>query len=157
MSQKIKSIVAKEILDSRGKPTIEVEARSEDFFVKAGVPSGASKGKYEAKTINVEQAIKNVQDIIGPQLIGKDPCEQKEIDDFLIELDGTEDKSNLGANAIVGVSMAIAKLGAKAKNIPLWQHISHPHLTSPSHREGEQPPPLLPLKRGRMGGGGLPV
>jgi len=121
---KIQSIQAKEIKDSRGKPTVEVEAKSGDFLVKAGVPSGASTGKLEAKVINTAQAIKNVNEIIGPQLIDKDPCEQKKIDNFLIELDGTEDKSNLGANAILGVSMAITKLGAKIKNIPLWHHIS---------------------------------
>jgi|AntAceMinimDraft_16_1070373.scaffolds.fasta_scaffold01097_13 enolase len=124
MSKKIKSIKAKEILDSRGNPTVEIEARSENFLVKAGVPSGASTGKLEAKVIDVGQAVKNVNEIIGPQLIGKDPCEQKKIDDFLIELDNTENKSNLGANAIIGVSMAIAKLGAMSKNIPLWRYIS---------------------------------
>ena len=121
---KIESIQAKEIKDSRGKPTIEVEARSGDFLVKAGVPSGASTGKLEAKVIDTVKAIKNVNEIIGPEMIGKDPCEQKKTDDFLIGLHGTEDKSNLGANAILGVSMAIAKLGAKTKNIPLWHHIS---------------------------------
>ncbi len=152
MNQKIKSITTKEIKDSRGKPTIEVEAGKEDFFVKAGVPSGASRGKMEAKAIDTAQAVKNVNEVIGPQLIGKDPCEQKEIDDFLIELDGTEDKSNLGANAMVGVSMAIAKLGAKAKNIPLWQHIlsltspSPSFSSSPSQQEGED-----------IGGGGVKI
>ena len=124
MNQKIKSIQARQILNSRNNPTIEVEIKSEDFSVKAGVPSGASKGKLEAVAIDVEQAINNVNSVIAPQLIGKNPEEQKEIDDFLIELDGTDNKSNLGANAIVGVSMAIARLGAKSKNIPLWKHIS---------------------------------
>ncbi|MEA3453283.1 MAG: enolase [Patescibacteria group bacterium] len=122
---KIQSIEAKEIKDSRGNPTIEVEIKSGDFLVKAGVPSGASTGKLEAKVIDVAQAIKNVNEIIGPQLIGKDPCEQKKIDDFLIELDSTENKSNLGANAILGVSIAVAKLGAKINNLSLWQHISN--------------------------------
>lgn len=121
---KIQSIQAKKIKDSRGKPTIEVEAKAGNFLVKAGVPSGASTGKLEAKVIDTVQAIKNVNEIIGPRLIDRDPCEQKKIDDFLIELDETEDKSNLGANAILGVSMAIAKLGAKISNIPLWHHIS---------------------------------
>ena len=124
MSQKIKSVKAKQILNSRNNPTLEVEIKSEHYSVIAGVPSGASKGKLEAVAIDVNQAIQNVNNVIGPQLIGKNSEKQKEIDDFLIELDGTENKSNLGANAIVGVSMAIAKLGAKSKNIPLWKHIS---------------------------------
>ena len=123
MSQ-IKSIKAKQILDSRGKPTIEVEAGGGGFSVKAGVPSGASTGKLEAKVIDVEQAIDNINNIIAPQLIGKDPREQEKIDSLLLELDGTENKSNLGGNAIVGVSMAIARLGAAAKDIPLYRHIA---------------------------------
>ena len=138
---KIESIQAKEIKDSRGKPTIEVEARSGDFLVKAGVPSGASTGKLEAKVIDTVKAIKNVNEIIGPEMIGKDPCEQKKTDDFLIGLDGTEDKSNLGANAILGVSMAIAKLGAKTKNIPLWHHISQCLEVQPPNMQ----PPSMPL------------
>jgi enolase len=120
----IKSIQAKEIKDSRGKPTLEVEARAGDFIVTAGVPSGASTGSLEAKVIDINQAIDNVNNIIAPRLIDKNPTEQKEVDALLLELDGTEDKSNLGGNALVGVSMAIAKLGAKTNNIPLWQHIS---------------------------------
>jgi len=124
MNQKIKSIQAKQILDSRGKPTIEVEARTEDFFVKAGVPSGASTGKLEAKVIEVSEAIKNINEIIAPQLIGKDSTNQKEIDNLLIEIDGTDNKSVLGGNAMVGVSMVVARLGATVKNIPLYQHIS---------------------------------
>ncbi len=121
---KIKSIQAREIKDSRGKPTIEVLANSQEFSVKAGVPSGASTGKLEAKVINIPQALKNINEIIGPRLINKDPSEQDKIDDFLIELDGTEDKSNLGANTIIGVSMAIAKLGAQTNDLSLWEHIS---------------------------------
>jgi enolase len=132
MAQEIKSIEAKEIKDSRGKPTIEVEAKTEDFSVKAGVPSGASTGKLEARVIDTVQAIKNVNEIIGPQLINKNPCEQKKIDDFLIKLDGTEDKSNLGANAILGISMAIAKLGAQSKNLSLWKHINEISKSKPS-------------------------
>ena len=139
MDQKIKFIEAKEILDSRGNPTVEVEAKSEIFFVKAGVPSGASTGKLEAKAIGVPRAVKNINEIIAPQLIGKNPCEQKNIDDFLIELDGTDDKSKLGANAIIGVSMALAKLGAKVKNTPLYKHIFHiSHFASETSEIGTQ-------------------
>jgi len=121
---KIKSITAQTILDSRGNPTIEVTAETSDFSVKAGVPSGASTGKLEAKVLEVSKAIKNVNEIIALQLIGKDPVQQKEIDNLLIEIDGTDNKSVLGGNAVVGVSMAIARLGAAVKNIPLYKRIS---------------------------------
>jgi enolase len=121
---KIKSITAQTILDSRGNPTIEVTAETSDFSVKANVPSGTSTGKLEAKVLDVPKAVKNINEIIASQLIGKDPTQQKEIDDLLIEIDGTDNKSVLGGNAIVGVSMAIARLGAVVKNIPLYKHIS---------------------------------
>ncbi|MCX6737861.1 MAG: phosphopyruvate hydratase [Candidatus Parcubacteria bacterium] len=121
---KIKSITAQTILDSRGNPTIEVIAETSDFSVKANVPSGASTGKLEAKVLDVPKAVKNINEIIASQLIGKDPTQQKEIDDLLIEIDDTENKSVLGGNAIVGVSMAISRLGAMAENIPLWKYIS---------------------------------
>jgi len=125
MGQKIQKIKARKILNSRGEWTLEVLAETDNFKAKAGVPSGASTGKNEAKVIDVDKAIKNVNEIIAPKLKGLDPTNQKEIDQLLIKLDGTEDKSNLGANAIVGVSIAIAKLGAKTQNIPLWQHINN--------------------------------
>ncbi|MBU1045736.1 enolase [Patescibacteria group bacterium] len=117
-------MTAQSILDSRKNLTIEVTAKTADFSVKAGVPFGASTGKLEAKVIEVPKAVKNVNEIIAPQLIGKDPINQKEIDDLMLEIDGTTDKSVLGGNAIVGVSMAVARLGAAVKNIPLYQHIS---------------------------------
>ncbi len=123
-SSKFKSIKAREILDSRKKPTIEVLVKGGGFSVKAGVPSGASKGKMEAKVINVRKAIQNINEVITPKLIGKDSTNQKEIDQLLIELDGTKDKSRLGANAICGVSMAVCRLGADAQNLPLWQYVS---------------------------------
>jgi enolase len=123
MEEKIKSIKARKILDSRGNWTIEVLAKTENFSVRAGVPSGASVGRYEAKIVEIEKAIKNVNEIIGSRLKELEPRSQKEIDKILIELDGTGDKSNLGANAIVGTSIAVCKLGAKIKNIPLWRHL----------------------------------
>lgn len=123
MKRKIKKVRAKEILDSRKRPTLEVLVKGENFFVKASVPSGASKGKYEAKVIDVKKAIENIEKIISPSLVGKDPTNQEEIDKILLSLDGTKDKSKLGGNAIVGVSMAICRAGAKVKNIPLWKHI----------------------------------
>lgn len=130
---KIKSIKAREILDSRGWPTIEVILETSNFFVRASVPSGTSKGKYEAVELRdggkrylargVLKAVRNINEIIAPKLIGKDTIKQKEIDDLMIELDGTKNKSRLGANAIIGVSMAVCRAGAKAKNIPLYQSI----------------------------------
>jgi len=132
---KIKQIKAREILDSRGSPTIEVELTTNFAKFLDSVPSGASRGKYEAKELRDEgkryqgkgvlKAVKNVNEIIGPKLVGKNPIKQKEIDELLmIGLDGTENKSKLGANSILAVSLACCRAGAGAKNIPLYQHIS---------------------------------
>jgi len=133
-NSKIKKILAREILDSRGNPTVEVELETEDKVFLASVPSGASKGKYEAVELRDEEkrylgkgvlkAVKNINEIIRPKIKGKDPTQQKEIDTFLINLDGTENKSKLGANAICGVSMAVCRAGAAAQKIPLYQYIS---------------------------------
>jgi enolase len=131
---KIKKIKAREILDSRGNPTVEVELETDFGKFSASVPSGASKGKYEAvelrnggKRFNgmgVLKAVKNVNEIIGPKLIGMDPTKQKEIDDLMIKLDGTENKSKLGANAICPVSLVVCKAGAAFDNLPLWKYIN---------------------------------
>jgi len=123
-SEKIKKIYARKIINSRGEWTLGVVAESENYKAKAGVPGGASCGKFEAKTVGVDKAIKNVNEIIAPKLEGLDSTKQEEIDKLLLELDGTKDKSNLGANAIVGVSIAVCKLGAKVQGIPLWKHIN---------------------------------
>lgn len=130
----IKKITGKEVLDSRKNPTVEVSLFTEKGLFKAAVPSGASTGKNEAielrdggKRLNgkgVLKAVGNINKIIGPKLKGKKVTDQKEIDDFLIRLDGTKNKSKLGANAICGVSMAVCRAGARAKNIPLWKYIS---------------------------------
>ena len=130
----IKSIKAREILDSRGIPTIEVELTTKLGSFFASVPSGTSKGKNEAKELRdggkryqgkgVLKAIENVEKIIGTELRGKDVTKQKEIDEMMIKLDGTKDKSRLGANAILGVSLAVCRAGAEARNIPLYQYIS---------------------------------
>ncbi len=131
----IKQLHAREILDSRGNPTIELEMFL-DNGVKAwsSVPSGASTGRHEACELRdggdrlngkgVTNAIKNIHDIIAPAIIGMDPTEQKIIDKKMIELDGTDNKSKLGANAILAVSMCVARLGARNNNIKLYQHIS---------------------------------
>lgn len=127
---KVKSIIAREIKDSRQKPTIEVEVETEKGIFVASVPSGASTGANEALELRdsdgkgVLTAIKNVNEIIAPKLIGKDATNQKEIDDLMIALDGTENKSKLGANAILGVSMAVCRAGAAAKKVSLYKYIS---------------------------------
>lgn len=122
----IKKIKAKEILDSRGEPTVEVEIETELGTFRASVPSGASVGKYEAKSLEAKKAIENVNEIIAPELekLEEDLTNQKKIDQFLIELDDREDKSRLGANAILGVSIAVCRAGATASNLPLYQHIA---------------------------------
>jgi enolase len=131
---KIKHIKAREILDSRGNPTIEIELETDFGKFFASVPSGASKGKYEAVELRdggkryfgkgVKKALKNIEEIISKRLRGFDVTKQKEIDQILTELDGTENKSKLGANAICGVSMAVYRAGAEAKRIPLYKYIS---------------------------------
>jgi len=124
-----------EILDSRGNPTIKTIIKTEDGAIgKAEIPSGASTGSKEALELRdndpqryngkgVLQAVSNVNDRIGDEIIGMEVLEQAEIDNLLIELDGTENKSNLGANAILSVSMACAKAAARELNIPLYRYI----------------------------------
>jgi enolase len=130
---KIKSIKAREILDSRGWPTVEVNISTSSFSSKAAVPSGTSTGKYEAWELRdggkryygkgVKKAVDNINKIIAPRIISKDSTKQKEIDRFLINLDGTKNKSRLGANAILAVSMAACRSGAKAQNLTLYKYI----------------------------------
>ncbi len=127
---KIQEIIAREIMDSRGKPTVEVEVITDKGSFKAACPSGASTGVREALELRdedkrgVSKAIANVNEIIAPKLVGMDPSNQREIDDAMLALDGTENKSKLGANAILPVSMAICRAGAAAKKMPAYQHIS---------------------------------
>ncbi len=136
----IKDIYAREILDSRGNPTIETEVLTEDGTVGcASVPSGASTGRYEAKELRdkekqdrycgrgVELAVNHVNDQIAREVIGMNVYDQLEIDRLLVRIDGTEDKSNLGANAILGVSMAAAKAAAKSLDIPLYRYLGGVH------------------------------
>jgi len=131
----IKSVHAREILDSRGNPTIEVDLKTDKGTFRAGVPSGASTGIYEALELRdgdkarylgkgVLQAIKNVNEILAPQLVGKSVVDQEALDKFMIELDGTDNKGKLGANAILGVSLAACKAGAAEKGVPLYRHIA---------------------------------
>lgn len=126
----IKNIKARQIEDSRGKPTVEVVLETDDGFFLSSCPSGASTGKNEALELRdtdgrgVTAAIENINEIIAPKLIGKDPVNQKEIDELMVVLDGTPNKSKLGANAILPVSMAVCRAGAAAQKISLYSHIS---------------------------------
>lgn len=131
----ISNVHAREILDSRGNPTVEVEVLTQSGgFGRAGVPSGASTGAFEAVELRdndksrylgkgVSVAVSNVNNIIAPAIIGMDALDQIAIDSALIELDGTHNKGKLGANAILGVSMAVAKSAANTLGMPLYQYL----------------------------------
>ena len=131
----IEQVIAREILDSRGNPTVEVEVCLEDGTIAtAAVPSGASTGMFEAVELRdgdksrysgkgVLKAIDNVNAKIGPALIGYDATEQVAIDNLMLQLDGTDNKSNLGANAILGVSMAVARAAAESLDLPLFVYL----------------------------------
>ena len=133
--ERIEIVAAREILDSRGNPTIEVEVGlSDGAFGYAAVPSGASTGEHEALELRdkskkrylgkgVERAVKNVNDVIGPAILDMDPADQRLIDKVLIELDGTPNKSKLGANALLGVSLAVARAAADMLGLPLYKYI----------------------------------
>lgn len=135
----ITDVWAREILDSRGNPTIEVDVILEGGAMgRAAVPSGASTGEHEAVELRdgdmkrylgkgVQKAVANVNDVIGPALYGLDASEQVSIDKRMIELDGTENKSKLGANAILGVSLACAKAASETAELPLYQYIGGPN------------------------------
>jgi len=148
---KIKEIKAREIEDSRGNPTIEVELETKDRKFVDSVPSGASTGESEALELRdqdgrgVTRAIKNVNEIIAPKLRGMDVVNQKEIDKVMIDLDGTENKSKLGANAILGVSMAVCRAGAGAKKVPLYKHIED---IAQVKNEGKIPLPMFNILNG---------
>ncbi|MBN1456451.1 MAG: phosphopyruvate hydratase, partial [Sedimentisphaerales bacterium] len=128
-------VVAREILDSRGNPTVEVDVTLDDgSFGRAAVPSGASTGAYEACELRdtkkkrymgkgVLKAVSNVNDIIAPEVLGMDALAQEDIDAFLIAMDGTQNKSKLGANAILGVSLAVAKAAAESCGLPLYRYV----------------------------------
>jgi enolase len=120
----IKKVKARKIKDSRGRLTVEVELTADSGRFFASVPSGTSTGKFEAKVKEAKAAVRNINKIIGPKIIGRDVVYQKEIDDLLIKLDGTKNKSGLGANAILAVSIAFLRAGAKVQGLPLWKWIS---------------------------------
>jgi len=131
----IVEVTAREILDSRGNPTVEVDVLLEDgSFGRAAVPSGASTGAHEAVELRdtkakrymgkgVAKAVRNVNEVIAPEILGMDATAQEEIDSLMIELDGTANKGKLGANAILGVSLAVAKAAADSAQLPLYRYL----------------------------------
>jgi enolase len=131
---KITKIIGRSIIDSRGNPTVEADVYTHKGWYRAAVPSGASTGVYEAVELRdggnkwtgkgVSKAVSNINDHIAPALIGSDPTKQKEVDDKMKELDGTDNKAKLGANAILAVSLAVAKAGAAEKGVPLYKHLA---------------------------------
>ena len=134
----IEAVGAREILDSRGNPTVEVEVALEDgTLARAAVPSGASTGAFEAVELRdgddryggkgVRRAVAAVLDEIGPVLVGAEASEQRLIDAKLIDLDGTKDKSRLGANAVLGVSLAVARAAADSAGLPLFRYLGGPN------------------------------
>ena len=131
---KIKNIQARQIFDSRGNPTVEVDVITDDNSLgRSAVPSGASTGEHEAVELRdggtdymgkgVKMAVNNVNSVIRENLLGKSVFDQEELDNLMIDIDGTENKCILGANAILGVSLAISQAAAKSKNMPLYEYI----------------------------------
>ncbi|MFN8146365.1 MAG: phosphopyruvate hydratase [Candidatus Nanopelagicales bacterium] len=134
----IDAVIAREILDSRGNPTVEVEVGLDDGTVaRAAVPSGASTGAFEAVELRdggdryggkgVERAVQAVEDEIAPEILGFDAAEQRLVDQVMIDLDGTPNKERLGANAILGVSLAVAKAAADSSGLPLFRYVGGPN------------------------------
>lgn len=157
---KIENVWAREILDSRGNPTVEAEITVKGHRIRAIAPSGASTGSWEAHELRdrdvrfggkgVVKAVDNIRGEIAKAIIGMDPEDQRAIDGRMISLDGTENKSRLGANAIIAVSLAAAKAGAFAEGIPLYEHIGDNGVTLPV-------PMLNIINGGKHAGGNLKI
>src|SRR5215217_4155083 len=138
MSVSIEFIQGRQVIDSRGNPTVEVDVVLDDGTIgRAAVPSGASTGENEAVELRdddkkrwvgkgVTKAVDNVNSKIAPELIGLDPRDQEAIDNLMVDLDGTPNKAKLGANAILGVSMAVAKAAAEVCSLPLYRYLGGP-------------------------------
>lgn len=150
----IQDIFAREILDSRGNPTLEAEVLAgEENVGRAAVPSGVSTGKYEARELRdqekrysglgVERAVENVNSILAHAVIGRDVFDQEGLDRAMIEADGTKDKRNLGANAILGVSMAAAHAAAEAMKVPLYRYLG-------GVRARQMPVPMMNIIKGGL-------
>lgn len=157
----IESVWAREVLDSRGNPTVEAEIKVKGHTISAIAPSGASTGTWEALELRdgdksryggkgVLKAVENVRGPIAKALVGMDPSDQEAIDRAMIELDGTENKSNLGGNAMVAVSLAAVRAGAFAEGIPMYEHIGRDHVTLPV-------PMLNIINGGKHAGGNLKI
>ena len=156
---KIRSIKGREILDSKGTPTVEVDLTTDDGIFRAAVPSGISTGATEAVELRdggvryggrgVEDAVNNVNTVIKSTLVGQEVTDQEKIDSLMITLDGTEYKSKLGANAVLAVSIAVCRAGAKALDIPLYKYIS-----KISGTRIQMPKPGLLMIEGGMHAGG---
>ncbi len=159
ITSSIERIHAREVLDSRGRPTVEVEVYcASGAWGRAIVPSGASTGRHEAVELRdgdparyggkgVRRAVANVRETIGPRLVGRPVTEQQAIDETLCQLDGTPNKSRLGANAILGVSLACAHAGAAVRQVPLWQYLDRDGLA-------RMPLPMVNLISGGLHAGG---
>ncbi|KZT11333.1 enolase [Laetiporus sulphureus 93-53] len=165
MSSAITKVDASQIFDSRGNPTVQVDLYAEHGKFTAMVPSGASTSSYEACELRdgdktkyggkgVFKAVNNVRTVLGPELVSSrlSPTSQSEIDAFLRKLDGTPNKSKLGANAILGVSMAVARAGAAASNIPLYDHLANLFGAKPD-REYVMPVPFFNVLNGGVHSG----
>ena len=156
----IEKVWAREVLDSRGNPTVEAEVTVHGHVISAIAPSGASTGTWEAHELRdggdryggkgVLKAVENVRGPIAKRIVGMDPTDQKAVDEAMIELDGTENKTNLGGNATVAVSLAVAKAGAMCNGIPVYQHIGGDHVTLPV-------PMLNIINGGKHAGGNLKI
>ena len=160
----ITHIHAREVLDSRGQPTVEVEVHAGAVCGRVIVPSGASTGAAEARELRdddadrydgrgVRQAVANVNTIIAPRLIGRDPADQRGVDEQLLALDDSPQKTKLGGNALLGVSLAAAHAGAAVKGVPLFRHFHE--LFACDSTAAPPPPPRLPLPMVNMISGGL--
>ena len=160
----IEFIGAREILDSRGNPTVEVEVILDDGSEgRAAVPSGASTGAFEAVELRdgdaryggkgVSKAVLGVIDVLGPELIGSEASEQRLIDETMLDLDGTDNKSKIGANAILGVSLAVAHAAANSAELPLYRYVGGPERPPPAGSDDEHRQRRRPrrLRRRRAG------
>ncbi|HND53182.1 MAG TPA: phosphopyruvate hydratase [Pirellulaceae bacterium] len=163
---KISRIHAREVLDSRGRPTVEVDAWAGDLLGRAIVPSGASTGKWEACELRdgdqarydgrgVLKAVEHVNSVLAPALLGADPTDQVTLDRRLVELDGTPQKSRLGANALLGVSLAVAHLGAAVQRLPLFRHFENLNGQVAAARGATSRSARMPLPMTNMISGGL--
>ncbi|HEC56595.1 MAG TPA: enolase, partial [Candidatus Syntrophoarchaeum butanivorans] len=119
----IEEVRVRKIQDSRGNPTIEVDVLTLEGWGEAAAPGGASTGKYEAKVLPVDTAIKKAEELVIPELIGCDVLDQRYIDHLLREIDGSDDFSIIGGNLAVAISMAVAKAAASSLGIPLYRYI----------------------------------